>query len=502
MEEISPEKWREASIHGIKLAQVIIEKSDRAVTNGRLTDPLPLLRDACIKQSNDRMRSYMRATRNVVVQLRKSFAAVNEEMKSTNRCKESLEKALEHKRKDLALNLESQELRAYRPVREKEPPDYANKLLVSEHSHLVSLKRSLEAQLRKVQLQLDELNMVRSRLGAVIQERSRVTDLLCQAISFDQGQQTPREAKRKVSGISLRRSPRMYPSQPENEELMEDRPLTRSLVTGSRPWTRSSVLDSRPLTRGSPVDSLLLMRGSSRQKAYSAPVPLELGEDLGVEPEASDVDPAGPYSAVSVEAMQTMMLASEAILRSKEMRREVASAVDHAQRLQQAAHESVNENLIKKIAQTITVTDHLGFNSGETKLAKHRTQRHYNTQQRTLGYLLGPMSAGDVTTRERMDRPFVKVYQRHMGTDLPEAAHLIQATEIYQNSMDSTMKNMALLKLAHKSIKADIKDKKKAAFLDSDVIRLRRRKANHRWVLQGKSYLPKPQEAAVRSLSH
>lgn len=85
----------------------------------------------------------------------------------------------------------------------------------------------------------------------------------------------------------------MYPSQPENEELMEDRPLTRSLVTGSRPWTRSSVLDSRPLTRGSPVDSLLLMRGSSRQKAYSAPVPLELGEDLGVEPEASDVDPAG-----------------------------------------------------------------------------------------------------------------------------------------------------------------------------------------------------------------
>lgn len=59
-----------------------------------------------------------------------------------------------------------------------------------------------------------------------------------------------------------------------------------------------------------------------------------------------------------------MMLASEAILRSKEMRREVASAVDHAQRLQQAAHESVNENLIKKIAQTITVTVSVTMHSG------------------------------------------------------------------------------------------------------------------------------------------
>lgn len=79
----------------------------------------------------------------------------------------------------------------------------------------------------------------------------------------------------------------------------------------------------------------------------------------------------------------------------------------------------------------------------------------------------------------------------------------MQATEVYQNSMDTTMKNMALIKLAHKSLKADIMDKRKAAFLDSDVIRLRKRKVNHRWVLQGKAYLPKPHtEAAVRSISH
>ena len=117
--EVSSEKWREASIHGIKLAQTIIKRSDMAVDDKRLTDPLPVLRDVCIKQSNDRIRTYMRVARAVVAKLRRSYIATNNEMKSLNRCKENLEKALEHKRKDLVLNRESQEMRTYRPLREK-----------------------------------------------------------------------------------------------------------------------------------------------------------------------------------------------------------------------------------------------------------------------------------------------------------------------------------------------------------------------------------------------
>lgn len=117
--EISPENWRESSIHGIKLAQTIIERSDRDMETARQSDPLPLLRDACIRLSNDKIRAYMRAARAVVAKLRRRYVEVNEEIKSANRCRESLEKALEHMRKDMALNDESRDIRTRRPQREK-----------------------------------------------------------------------------------------------------------------------------------------------------------------------------------------------------------------------------------------------------------------------------------------------------------------------------------------------------------------------------------------------
>ena len=51
--------------------------------------------------------------------LRESLLETNEEIKVLTRGKEALEKALEHRRKDLKLNQDSQQMRQSRPAREK-----------------------------------------------------------------------------------------------------------------------------------------------------------------------------------------------------------------------------------------------------------------------------------------------------------------------------------------------------------------------------------------------
>ena len=53
---------------------------------------------------------------------------------------------------------------------------------------------------------------------------------------------------------------------------------------------------------------------------------------------------------------QATSLSSESILKSRALRKEVASIIDHTDRMQQAAHASVNEGLTRKIAQTVTLT--------------------------------------------------------------------------------------------------------------------------------------------------
>lgn len=116
---IGSDPWKKASVKNLQLSKAVMDRSEHACELGKNLDPLPSLRDNCIQESNARIHAYVRATRAVVVKLRESFLETNREIKSLTRCKETLERALEHIRKDLLLNQRSCAVRATRPPRER-----------------------------------------------------------------------------------------------------------------------------------------------------------------------------------------------------------------------------------------------------------------------------------------------------------------------------------------------------------------------------------------------
>lgn len=121
--------------------------------------------------------------------------------------------------------------------------DGADQLLLSERSHLLTLKKLLESHLGKVHVQLQELSKARARLTAVIQERSRVTDLLCQSMMTGASSSLP--------------TPRTRTLRPSSGH-------STSTSRISSPHDRSKLSSSR--------SSVSL--ASRHSKSFSAPVPI------------------------------------------------------------------------------------------------------------------------------------------------------------------------------------------------------------------------------------
>lgn len=402
---IGPESWRNNTLKGIKLSQTIVQKSDKNCDIGRSLDPLPQLRDTVAQLSNEEIHRYTREVRGVVAKLRESLLDTNEEIKSLTRGKEALEKALEHTRKDLQLNKDSQENRLSRPTKEKDH-DGADDLLNAEKSHLLNCKKALEAQLKSVQQQLHILDAARTRLFNALQERSRVLDLLCHALSS----------------------------------------ITNSALRNENGTGRSRTsLDGRVSRLG-----------------------------------PSQADPLGSYTP---EVDQALADAHDARARSAYLRKELKESVERTEKLQKAAHKSVNDGLTQKLSETITLKQHLGVTLGENRHAIHRAQRWYDATDRARGYTMGPIMSADLTTRERLDRPMVRVFQRHPGTQLPEAQQIIHGGDGLLQSLTATSRNIGLLRLANLKLCDDIRSKSAASSIDGSIIRLRRRRSDHRWTL-------------------
>ncbi|CAJ0946052.1 unnamed protein product [Ranitomeya imitator] len=92
----------------------------------------------------------------------------------------------------------------------------------------------------------------------------------------------------------------------------------------------------------------------------------------------------------------------------------------------------------------------------------------------------GPVSSLDLTVRERLDRPLVRILQRHPGTQLPESTLISQGSASMQKSLCRSRERIGLLHDTQLKVKTDQENKLRGQSIDRTAARLRTRSAKGR----------------------
>ncbi|KAF6026831.1 CCDC105 [Bugula neritina] len=195
-------------------------------------------------------------------------------------------------------------------------------------------------------------------------------------------------------------------------------------------------------------------------------------------PENFKVDPLGAYTPECDRALQEAKSARE---RGLHLRQETANVIDKCDKLRKAVNRSVNSGITQKMGETTSLKQQLDMGIGENRHATHRNQRWYDLTERAYEYSQGPIMYHDIMTHERLDRPQVRVFQRHPGTQLKEPQEIVRGGDGLLESMKATSRNIGLLNIARQRMNEDKSDKLAGINADGDVLRMRRRKADHKW---------------------
>uniref|UniRef100_A0A8D1WS69 Coiled-coil domain-containing protein 105 n=1 Tax=Sus scrofa TaxID=9823 RepID=A0A8D1WS69_PIG len=183
-------------------------------------------------------------------------------------------------------------------------------------------------------------------------------------------------------------------------------------------------------------------------------------------------DPVGTYTP---ECATALYEAKQLLMESKDTLLDMAKNEEDIREQQQQISDRVCASIAQKMRETLELKDKMNMTLGLMRRTIHRCTKFNQEMYITHGLTKGPLSKTHLETREKLDRPLVRVYQRHVGTQLPEATRLAQGTDKLQRHISLAEKNLKELLAARKNLTWSLNCKKIGHEVDDNVVRLRLR---------------------------
>ncbi|KAM4888616.1 tektin-like protein 1 [Thomomys bottae] len=183
-------------------------------------------------------------------------------------------------------------------------------------------------------------------------------------------------------------------------------------------------------------------------------------------------DPVGTYTP---ECAAALFQAKRLLMESKEV---VADMLQHERDLgeqQRQIGHRVHNALQQKMRETLELKEQMNMTLGLMRGTIHRCHKFNQEMYVTHGLIKGPLLKTHLEAREKLDRPLVRMYQKHVGTQLPEAMRLAQGTDKLQRHNVLMEKNLKELLATRDGLAGCLGAKELGYQIDYNVVRLRRR---------------------------
>uniref|UniRef100_A0A3B3SRG0 Tektin like 1 n=1 Tax=Paramormyrops kingsleyae TaxID=1676925 RepID=A0A3B3SRG0_9TELE len=182
-----------------------------------------------------------------------------------------------------------------------------------------------------------------------------------------------------------------------------------------------------------------------------------------------ETSPVGPYTP---ECEQAMASSCMALSQSQSLRVQIRQMIREAAARQKAAHQSVNEGLVKKIKETVSLKQHLTVSSAATRNAISGKHRQLEGVEHSHGRAL--VSVCSVCLKHSHGRALVSV----CSVCLKHSHGRALGTAQLRQHLSSLSGELGRLNGAHMQLMENLQGKEAAAHVDAAVVRLRRRQTD------------------------